>query len=360
MLLNKYLYKSISKPITMGVFGCTFLLIIDALSEIIEQIVIHNVPFFQVLELLSYKMVYLLSLTVPMGMMIGCLLAYGSLTDENELVAMKSLGIGLGRVMAPTLAMSFFVTLFLFFINQVVEPIAYEKQSNVAKKIAYDRPSLGLAERKFIEGISGYSIYLDSYKAQEEKSGDFIIFANEKGNTYSSIVTGKEIGWNDGYMVLKQATAYQLDAKGEKEAFVQFDKQEIPIRSKLSGFEAFGGDDERSHMSFTQLWSEIQLRKSRKVSYVREEMWFHTKISLCTAAIVMALLGALLASGTHRRFRRGDGKLTGIAILFVYWMWIFSSHGIITNGQFPSQIMWIPNIAFGLIAIAMFVYKRRA
>tara|TARA_B100000965_G_C19601898_1_gene763259 strand:- start:3454 stop:4506 length:1053 start_codon:yes stop_codon:yes gene_type:complete len=348
------------KPVMSGIAGCTFLILIDTLSEMIENIVVRGVPFLQVMELLSYQMIHLLSFTVPMGMMIGALLAYGSLSNTNEISALNSLGINLWKILRPILILGFAIFVLLILNNQFITPIAAKRQEDIAKMLAYYKPSLGLAERQFIDSIKGYSIYLDEFDGGTSTSGDFIIFANDSNAIFPNVVKGSSANWDDGYMNIRDAKAYELDEKGRKKASVEFREQKIPIRSKIVGFDFLGMNDEENQMSLTSLISTILSKKRDNLPSLRYEMTLHTKLSLCFSPIVMALLGATLATSSHKRFRKGDGKITGITVLFLYWLWIMSSRGVIISNNYPAYIMWGPNLIFLILGILLFLYKRRA
>jgi lipopolysaccharide export system permease protein len=360
MLLTRYLYRTLSKPLLSGIAGATFLILIDFLSEIIEKIVVNRVPFLQLLELLSYRVLNQLSFTVPMGMMIGSLIAYGNMSNENEIAALNSLGISVTKILRPMLILSFSIFACLIFINQFLSPVASQREEDALKVLAYSNPALGLSERQFITNIKGYSIYLDSFNGQTKQAGSFILFANENNNPFASIISGKGVKWDDGYMILQDAKAYEIEANGAKKAFMEFLEQKIPIRSKMMDFDFLGMKMEDNQMSLTELISTIYNRQLKKLSTKRYEMVLHTKLSLDFCAIVMGMLGSLLAVGVHKRFRKGDGKLTGIAVLFIYWVWLISSRGVIESNNFPAYILWGPNIFFSAIALAIYLYKRRS
>lgn len=357
MIYEKYLYKSTLKPLFYGVLGCTFLILIDHLSEMIENIIVRGVPFLQVVELLSYHTIYLLSFTIPMGMMIGSLIAYGNMADTNEVTAMKSLGIDLKSIVKPVILSGLFTTLLILFINQFITPLANIRQKDVIKKLAYDRPSFGLGAKQFITNIEGYSIYLDSFDYSTDTSGKFILFANSGYNNFYSVVLGERARWDNGYMKIEDAIAYEMDRDGKKQASANFSEQSIPIRNKISGLD-FGIQGEEDHMSLTALIYSIINRRKQNFSTISYELALQTKLALAISPFILAILGALLASGSHKRFRKSDGKIMGILILFIYWIWIIASRGIIINLNVSSFFIWIPNIIFAFISFLLFMYKR--
>jgi lipopolysaccharide export system permease protein len=348
-----------TKPLLSGIAGCTFLILLDALSEMIESIVVRGVPITQVMEILSYKMIYLLSFTIPMGSMIGSLLAYGSMSDNNEIVAMNSLGISLKKILKPMVVLGICMSLFLLTINQFIVPIAFERQKDVLVKLAYEKPSFGLAEKQFLTNISGYGMYLYKFDYVNDTSGNFVIFNKTDKSKFRSIVTGDFAKWDDGYMQIYNSSAYEIDNNGEKQASIYFDRQDIPIRNKILNLNFLGTDDEENNMSIYSLIITIFNRSKRGLPYLRYSLALHTKLSLSFSPIFMAILGALLSANLHKRFKKGDGKLSGILMIFLYWGWIMTFRGIIFNNNLTAWIMWGPNLFFLILSLLVFQYRKR-
>lgn len=357
MVLNKYLYRTVIRPLMVGIAACSFLMLIDSLAEMIESVIVRGVTFWILLELLSYQAINILILTVPMGVMIGAVLSYGSMSENNEFAALNSLGINLNKALKPILLIGGFLSLVLLGVNQFISPASARRQSDIAKLLAFDYPSLGLGANRFIDSIPGYSIYLESFDSRDAASGKFLLFVMEQGLRFPSLVRGERSIWQDGMMIMQNSTAHQINKNGTIDSLARFGEQVIPIKHKVSDYSLYNMENQENQMSLTKLIRTIYERSKKGLYTLRYERAFHLRTALSISPIIMALLGALLAVSIHKRFRRGDGKVSGIAILFIYWIWIMIAKAIMD--KFGAFMMWLPNMAFLIIAILIYIRKRR-
>ncbi len=359
MLLNIYLYRTLSRPLIFSIFGCTFLLLVDFLSEIVQNVVLKHVPFFKVMEIISYDMVSLLTLSIPMGMMIGMLIGYSTLATSNEIVAFKSLGISVRKAIAPAFFLGLIASMALFITNQFLTFPAYKKHVNVIKEVAYSKPSFNVEPKRFIEGLKNYSIYVDDYSSKKNLSKKFIIFQNNSNNKFDTIILGEHLSWLKGEMLLEKAEVYEIDKKGNNSSKISFDSQKIPLREMIADFEDLGVGDEADYYSLTSLYKKMSGKEKTYYSTLYLKTIFHWKTALTFSPIVFALLAALLAIGANKRLGKGDNLAIGLVLLFIYWLWIMYGRGIVDDNLLkPYIVMWAPNILY--IFISLFLYFRRA
>ena len=89
--------------------------------DLIRKIVEYGLPLFLALKVLF--LVYpVLVLSFPMAVLLSTLLAYGKLSSNSELLALKSLGIKTSRIISPAIALSIFMTGLTFYFNDNLVP----------------------------------------------------------------------------------------------------------------------------------------------------------------------------------------------------------------------------------------------
>lgn len=124
-----------------------FFLVIFIFNQILlfaKDILQISIPFFDVLQLLFYKLPEIISLSVPFATLVACLMSVGGFSAQNEFVAMRSLGISFYKTFIPYICMAFFIMMLSFFTVEVLRPwgaIQYIKQY---QKILSLNPQLGL------------------------------------------------------------------------------------------------------------------------------------------------------------------------------------------------------------------------
>ncbi len=124
-----------------------FFMVIFIFNQILlfaKNILEISILFFDVFQLLLYKLPEIISLSVPFATLVACLMSVGGFSSQNEFVAMRSLGISFYKTFVPYVVMACMVMIFSFFTIEVLRPwgaIQYIKQY---QKILSLNPQLGL------------------------------------------------------------------------------------------------------------------------------------------------------------------------------------------------------------------------
>ena len=100
-IVHRYVFREIVVPFLFGLSVFTFILLIARLLKLIELVVTRGVPVLNILQLLSYIMPAFLEVTVPMAMLLAILIAFGRLSADSEMVALRSSGLSLYQLIAP-------------------------------------------------------------------------------------------------------------------------------------------------------------------------------------------------------------------------------------------------------------------
>lgn len=145
----------------LGVALLTSLFMVNKISLLLDLVLNKSVPLWDTLVLFFSLMPFILSLTIPMSMMVATLLAFGRLSSDMEVTAFKSSGVHLFHLIAPVLALSFCLTLFMIFFNDTILPAANFTFKKTHYKILRDQANIAIKERVFIDRFEGYQLYID-------------------------------------------------------------------------------------------------------------------------------------------------------------------------------------------------------
>src|SRR5262250_972176 len=100
-ILHRYVFRDILVPFGFGLSVFTGILLIARLLRLIELVVTRGVPVVNILKLLSYILPAFLEVTVPMAMLLAILVAFGRLSADSEMVALRSSGLSLYQLVPP-------------------------------------------------------------------------------------------------------------------------------------------------------------------------------------------------------------------------------------------------------------------
>lgn len=121
-LLHRYLLLEIFPPLVLGAALLTFVMMMSSQFDLVERFVTWGIGPFQAIQILFCLLPQLLILTTPIAFVLACLLAYGRLSEEQEIAAMRAGGFRFGALLTPALLMAAGVGLFLYAFTTVISP----------------------------------------------------------------------------------------------------------------------------------------------------------------------------------------------------------------------------------------------
>ena len=116
MILVRYVLKELIGPFLAALFGITFLFVVDFLVKILDNVLSKGLPASTVLEIFALNLAWMLSLSIPMAVLVACLMAFGRLSGDHEITAVKAAGVSPLSLMRPVmLVASLLVVLMILF-----------------------------------------------------------------------------------------------------------------------------------------------------------------------------------------------------------------------------------------------------
>lgn len=161
-LLNRYILKEHIAPFLFAFFAITFLLIIDYVPRIVNHVIDKDLSLVVVLELVGLNLAWMLALSIPMSVLVATLMAFGRMTTDFEITAIKASGINLLRVIFPVLVAGMVITLMMIQFNDKVLPDLNKKARELWGSISQMRPTLVFRSGIFISDIPGYLILIEN------------------------------------------------------------------------------------------------------------------------------------------------------------------------------------------------------
>lgn len=352
--INNYILKQFLIYTFLGLLIFTFILLIDKIFDLISLIINQGINLKNVFSLLGYTLPPLLSLTIPMAFLFGILLTYNRLTQNNEIVALKSSGINLLVIAKPILIFSFLTSIFLLFFNNYIAP-AKEYQFNFfSQQLLTDKQRFILEEKTFID-LNNYEIFVNKiddssmkgiiiYQLRKEQlpilitamEGNFQKKEDQKllFNLYNGNICTPNINNPSIYDYLKfNNYTFTIDLSLQKSPFRQKKIRE---------------------MTTPELNQEIIRLKEKNIpppNYNPLLVEKHLRNVVAFASFFFCILGIPLGLKGGK-----GGKSMGIALciilIFIYYlllMWGINLGEKVNSN--PAIFVWIPNIFLGIIGI---------
>ena len=138
-LLDRWLVKELIGPLLFFIALFTLLLLTGGVMfELVRQMVDKNLPAGIALQVLLLSIPRWMAFSVPIGTLMASLFVFTRLSANNELTALRSLGVSTVRMISAALVLSMLMTLFTFVLNDVVVPRS-QRYAEVSLKRALGR-----------------------------------------------------------------------------------------------------------------------------------------------------------------------------------------------------------------------------
>src|SRR3954468_224398 len=115
-LIDRYLARSIAVPLIGSLILAAMLLLLDKMLRLFQFVVDAGGPVSVVWRMLANLLPEYLSLGIPIGLMLGILLAFRKLAMSSELDALRGIGVSFGRLLRvpysytlPLMALNLFI-----------------------------------------------------------------------------------------------------------------------------------------------------------------------------------------------------------------------------------------------------------
>ena len=125
--IHKLVLKSYLGPLVMTFFIIMFILLMNILWRYIDELVGKGLSMGIILELLSYALITMLPMGLPLIMLLAAIMTMGNLGENYELLAMKSAGMSLPRIMKPLTVVVSIVAIASFFLVNNLVPYSYKQ-----------------------------------------------------------------------------------------------------------------------------------------------------------------------------------------------------------------------------------------
>lgn len=160
---------------------CLFVLLMNILWRYVEDLVGKGLSFGIIARFFFLFGTRLVPEALPLAVLMASLITFGNFGERLELLAMKTAGIPLLRIMRPLTVFSVFLACLSFYFQNVTVPKTTEKLFALIVSINQKSPELEIPEGTFYDQISGYNLYV---KHKDIKSGmlyDVVIYDHSDG-----------------------------------------------------------------------------------------------------------------------------------------------------------------------------------
>ena len=357
-IVHRYVIREFNEASFFGLVDFSTILLLDQVFQLINLILSKHVSVFLVAKLFLLVLPNIFSLTVPMATHLGILLAFGRLSEDNEITALRGTGSAYGSFTFPILICAAALSFSLIYFNQFLSPNTHKSFRKMYTEILTNTPLIRF-EEKTITTIGEYHLYV---KRSDTDAGvlrgiNIYKFSNEEvGVPWRIAASSGTVAVTPQAVILTLHNGYwQKPNPARPGNLIHMTFRTyifpIPINDK-----ALPASQSLREMNFNELRQEIATYRTRKMptNFLENEFWLRFVLALAPLmfAIIAIPLGIITEKGA-----KSIGFGMSLLILFGFYILLVTAMNIGENGYIrPGIILWLPHIV--LLAAGSFLWKK--
>lgn len=371
-VMDRYLFGELLVPFLFGVGIFTALGVsLGNLFYLVNQVIDKGLPIADAMQVMLLNIPQFVAYSFPTSALLSTLLTFSRLSSDSELVALKSCGVTVYRMIIPVMVFCTLLTGLLFVFNENLVPAA-----NYQAKTTLNR-ALDRADRNFREEDILYQEFEKVIRpnGREGEMMSRLFYAKEfdgdqmKGLTIldfsrgelSQIISAKTAVWDPDTSVWNfyDGTIYAVSPDGSFRNIIKFTEQTLQIPRGPLDLASESRDYGEMNIAQSLDYLEV-IRQSGDIDKIRElQVRIQQKYALPFTCIAFGLVGAALGAQL-RRTGRATAFAVSIVLLFAYYLLAFLTGAIAQVGVMPPILgAWLPNIfAFGTGAFLLYRASR--
>lgn len=356
-IFTRYILKEVLSHGVIGASVFTFVIFMRLVSRILELVVRNSAPVPSVAELFFLTLPAALTITIPMGVLVGVLLGLSRMAADSEVTAMRACGVSVRTILK--IVGIFGVTAWLLALANtvVLAPRSSAALARLQAGLESAQISFEIQPRVFYEDFKNVVVYVDDVTTTSKGAVWKNVFLADSTNPGTLKITiAKQAfvsngGENGIHLHLVDGEIHESDARTPNQyniyTFAETDmalsrppiakppQEAIPVEQK----------------STTEL-----LRESRGPNRdLARWYWiaFNRRLALPTACLVLVLIGIPLGLSA-RKGGKGAGFVLTIVLVFIYYFISIIGVSLARNGRVsPVLGVWMANIIFAGVGLLL-------
>ncbi|ELS02528.1 putative permease [Xenococcus sp. PCC 7305] len=356
-VMDSYIIKELILPFLFGIGIFTSLgVAIGTGFELVRRVSESGLPIGIALQVLFLRLPEFIVFAFPMAILLSTLMTYSRFSSDSEIIALRSIGIHIYRLIVPAVIFSFLIVNLTFVVNNFVAPAAnYQatiilRQALKQTKKAFNDRNILYPEyvKKELPNGDKLTVLARLFYAEEfdgEKMLKVTILDRSQG-AVNQIVTANYATWNleENIWDFYAGTIYLLGADGSYQNLVRFQHQQLALPRAPLDLTKKSRDSKE--MTLFQAQESLELAKlSGKDKKIRKlQVRIQEKISLPFVCLVFALIGAAIGVKPQNS-TKGTSFGICVGLIFAYYLLSFISSSMGVRGVLPPYLAaWLPNI----------------
>ena len=373
-LLSRAIFREVANSAVLGTVLFTFVLFLQRVGRLFEILVRSAAPPITVAHLFILAIPFTLSFTVPLGVLVGVLIALSRMSADGEITALRACGIPSRKVIAPVLLFSVLGTLVTATASLWLTPYSTWKTYKILNQLVAAELTSEVQPRVFEEQFPNRILYIndvipgaqtrwrnvfiaDVTPADEQKPGDHDRGDGPRITVASDAVASPDVKRNEIQLSLQNANTYEVGKDPTEYYKTQGGTGALILEATKPNEVHAKGYTEIDTLPLYRLAYHDKTLDRDNVIQARIEL--HQRLALPPACFLLALIGISLGISSRKGGKSSAFVLT-VALAFIYWMGLIAANGLAKQQKLPVGLaMWIPNTIFAVVGLILILRLER-
>jgi LPS export ABC transporter permease LptF/LPS export ABC transporter permease LptG len=367
-LLSRTLFREVFASATLGWLLFTSVIFLY-LSRTIFQFVVQNPgPPKIVAKLFLLVIPQALPYTIPLGVLVGVLLALSRKSTDGEITAMRAAGISGRRVLPAILALGFLSVVIAFSASLWLTPWSIREMYRLRNVLAESQLHTDIQPQSFDERFPDTVLYVREIKPGPTSLWRQVLVIDlkpsaERGEIPKFTVAKEAIAQPDAehnriQLTLRNGSTYEANKDVTKYEASSFATNDLALEAEKPSEER--ASRHAREMDTVPLYRFAYKNREADAASIRDaRVELHERFALPLACLVFALIAVPLGLSSRRRGKSPAVVIT-VALAFLYYLGLITSISVSQQGTLPVELaMWLPDIVFAVLGLLMLTRLER-
>jgi LPS export ABC transporter permease LptF/LPS export ABC transporter permease LptG len=340
-LIDRYICRQVFSHAFLGLGIFTFVFFVPQLVRLMDVVVRHPGSWSTIAVMFLSTFPTILSLTLPMGVLVGVLIALGRLSADSELIAMSALGMGRRRLLVPVGFLAVSATALTFLMTIWLGPLSVRTLRTVEDRLLAGQASYQVAPRVFDERFPQMVLYVNDIDSAAIRWKGVFLAGTDKGVSRLTlaeeaiVIADRREGKLE--LHLRNGSVHEFStADPGHYSLSSFRERDLPVEVKPPEGDR-ASEPGIPGRTMRALWKERQTQRDASVEFQR-------RLSFPFACLAFALL-AMPIGARPRRGGRAAGFLITLILITAYYLLFTLGAALARGGAIPIWVgIWSPNV----------------
>src|SRR4051794_17224843 len=359
-LIDRYLARTIAAPLLGTLILAAMLLVLDKMLRLFQYVVDAGGPVSVVWRMLANLLPEYLSLGIPIGLMLGILLAFRKLALSSELDALRGIGIGYGRLLRIPYAYAIPLAAINLLIVGYLEPMTHYRYEGLRFDPKSGARGGAIKVGEVTQLGKHRTLRIDrSEKKGTQLHGIFVENEDSKGMTIAATAEqGRFLATDDPDKILFRLSKGRLVQDSPKfptPRTLAFDSYDLPVSLPVIDQFRHRAAGEADELYLHELWRlGYGGGAPTRLQRMAAEAHFNFRMVEVVMMFMLPLLAVALAV-PPKRSSSGLGIFVSILIVVAYHKVNQYAEAAAERGRLdPTLGLWIPLVILSVLIVWMY------